>query len=126
MSIKHKKVLIVSAAIVLALTVLLCCFFLFFSEKDDKKAAYIYSQGELLYKIDLESENRELTIKTDSGYNTVCIKDGKIGVIEADCPDKTCMKTGFTDSSFIPVICMPHRLEIVIKSDASETDGVSR
>ena len=122
---KCSKRLIISV-IVAVLTVLSCCFLLFFSDKGSRKAAYIYSKGELLYSIDLTGENKEFIIETDNGYNTVCLKDGKIGITEADCPDKTCIKTGFTDSPFIPVICMPHRLEIVIKSDAMETDGVSR
>lgn len=121
-----KKTGLIAFAVILLSAALLCGFFLFTADNGEKKTAYIYSGGELLYCIDLSSDNKEISVKTDSGYNKVCLKDGKIGVIEADCPDKTCIKTGLTDSSFIPVICMPHRLEIVIKSGVIETDGVSR
>ena len=125
MMIKHRKSLVI-LTVVLAVAVLIFCLTLLYSDKNGEKAAYIYSKGELLYIIHLDDKNDEFTIKTDNGYNIVCIKDGKIGIVDADCPDKTCVKTGFTDNSFIPVICMPHRLEIVIKSDSLEMDGMSR
>lgn len=121
-----KKTGLIAFAVILLSAALLCCFFLLTAGNGENKTAYIYSGGELLYCIDLSGENKVFTVKTDSGYNKVCLKNGKIGVIEADCPDKTCIKTGLSDSPFMPVICMPHRLEIVIKSGAIETDGVSR
>lgn len=29
------------------------------------------------------------TIRTESGYNTVVVRDQEIGIVEADCPDKS-------------------------------------
>ena len=37
-------------------------------------------------------------IKTNYGYKKFSINNGKIGVTEADCPDKTCINMGFTDN----------------------------
>lgn len=122
---KYRLSLVVFSMILL-LVVLICLFFFVFSDNEGNKTAYVYSEGKLLYIIDLDSDNGEFEITTENGYNIVSIKDGKIGIIEADCPDKTCVKTGFTDNPFIPVICMPHRLEIVIEGNSPETDGVSR
>lgn len=112
-------------ALLAVLAAVIVCFTLF-GENNGKKTAYVYSGGVLIHRINLDNTEKELRIETESGYNIISVADGKIGVIEADCPDKTCIKTGFTDSSFIPVICMPNRLEIVVKSEATETDGVTR
>ena len=35
------------------------------------------------------------TIRTESGYNTVVVRDQEIGIVEADCPDKICIGEGF-------------------------------
>ena len=54
-----------------------------------KNTVIIKSDGKILYTLDLSSEpDRTFEIKTDRGENTVEIKDGKIRVISADCPDK--------------------------------------
>lgn len=124
---KNKQKLgLVVFTIVLIMVIFLCLFIIFLSDMGSKKSACIYLKGELLYRLELDGECKEFAVNTDNGYNIVCIKDGKIGIIDADCPDKTCIKTGFTDSPLIPVICMPHRLEIVIEDYSLETDGVSR
>ena len=88
--------------------------------------ANIYVDGRLYQTIILTDYevDTEILIETQYGYNKLLIQNEKIRVLEADCPDKTCVKTGFTNSSSKPVICIPHRLEIVI-SDSSELDGVS-
>lgn len=117
------KYIIFSLIVILA-AVIIC--FIFFSDNGGEKTAYIYSDGVLIDRINLADGIKDFKVETENGYNIISVADGKIGVIEADCPDKTCMKTGFTDSSFIPVICMPNRLEIVVKSEDTETDGVSR
>lgn len=112
-------------ALLAVLAAVIVCFTLFGSS-NGKKVAYVYSGGILIHRISLEGSDKELRVEAGDGYNIISVTDGRIGVIEADCPDKTCIKTGFTDSSFIPVICMPNRLEIVVKSEAIETDGVTR
>ncbi|MGN0577923.1 MAG: NusG domain II-containing protein [Ruminiclostridium sp.] len=102
-----------------------CVALMFINSGKQEKTACIYSYGVLIKEIPLSgTDDCEFTVNCTEGYNIVRVENGKICVKESDCPDKTCIKTGFTDSSFKPVICMPHRLEIVIK-DGSEADGVT-
>lgn len=92
------------------------CFIVLIFIPKNGKTAYIYSEGKLLRTLGLDTDT-EFTVQTDKGYNVIRVKNGKIGVIEADCPDKTCVHTGYTDNSFLPVICIPHRLEITVREE---------
>ena len=87
-----------------------------------KNTVIIKSDGKILYTLDLSSEpDRTFEIKTDRGENTVEIKDGKIRVLSADCPDKTCVRMGWLESSTMPIVCLPHKLVIEF---ADADDGV--
>ena len=72
--------------------------------------AEIWSNGQLLETVDL-AQDRELAVETEKGTNIICIRGGKIGVTEADCPDGYCMKRGFCDGGS-PIVCLPHSLVI--------------
>lgn len=86
--------------------------------------ALIYQDNVLLHKIDLTktSESMEFTIDYNSdtvtGYNTICVKDGAIGIVDADCPDKVCEHMGMTSSTHFPITCLPHKLVIQIVDDS--------
>ena len=122
---KNIKLKYICFGIVAILIFSVCMLLLFINSSGQEKTACIYSYGELVKKIPLTgSDNYEFIINCPDGYNLIVVEDGKICVKDSDCPDKTCVKTGFTDSAFKPVICMPHRLEIVIK-DGAEADGVA-
>ena len=66
-------------------------------------------------------EEQEFTIETDSGYNTVTVRDSKIAVTSADCPDQYCVKQGFCNSG-VQIVCLPHDLVISFLND-SGIDG---
>lgn len=115
--------------IFIIIVVILCIFSVFYLLADvngSSKIAYIYVNNELYKTINLNDSysDCDFIIETDHGYNRIVVKDGFICVTEADCPDKTCINTGWTDSKTNPVICIPHRLEIVVE-DCSEIDGVT-
>ncbi|MGN0655158.1 MAG: NusG domain II-containing protein [Ruminiclostridium sp.] len=122
---KNSKTKYICFGIGVFLIFLVCMILLFINGNKQEKTACIYSYGVLIKAIPLSGAGDcEFTVNCSEGYNLIKIENGRICVKEADCPDKTCVKTGFTDSSFKPVICMPHRLEIVIK-DVTDADGVT-
>lgn len=87
------------------------------SRPADGSRVVITRDGEVLYELDL-AEDREIRIKyEDGGYNTVQISGGEISIIDADCPDKTCVKTGVLRSADIPIVCLPHHLVIRFKEE---------
>lgn len=91
-----------------------------------KNTVIIKSDGKILYTLDLSSEpDRTFEIKTDRGENTVEIKDGKIRVLSADCPDKTCVRMGWLESSAMPIVCLPHKLVIEFAENDDGVDAIT-
>lgn len=88
------------------------------------KTAQIIQDGKVIKTVDL-STPYEFEIVSESGHNTIRVEDGKIGIIKADCPDKICVRQGFIDSGVLPIVCLPHRLSVVIVTDSDETDAIA-
>ena len=83
--------------------------------------AEIKSNGHVIRIVPL-SVDQEFTVDfPNGGTNTVTVKDGKIAVTHADCPDGYCMDRGFCDSG-TPIVCLPHKLVITFL-DENEIDG---
>lgn len=88
--------------------------------------ACIYSGGKLVKTIELSTaENQTFTISgEDGGCNTIEIKDGTIGVTQADCPDKICVHTPYISDGVQPIVCVPNRLVIRIEASRQENSHV--
>lgn len=87
--------------------------------------AQVYSHGELIKEIDLSKveEGYEFVVKNGNEKNVVRVEPGKIGVVEASCPDKVCINTGFISDGVVPVVCLPNELVIKIKGNKGGADG---
>lgn len=86
----------------------------------------IVRDGEVLYSFDLtKTEDTTFDIYYKDSKNTIEIKDGKIRISAAECPDKTCVKSGWLSSSAIPVVCLPNHLVIEFANNNSEVDAVA-
>ena len=105
--------------LLLTILALLCgilgCFLL--SSGDTASHAQIYSQGELVKTVDLAVPQVFTVTAPGGGSNTITVKDRKIAVTSASCPDHYCMHRGF-QSSGAPIICLPNALEIRFLSAA--------
>ena len=72
--------------------------------------AEITSEGSLLRTVDLRID-QEFSVDTDSGHNMVTVRNGKIAVTDANCPDHYCMDRGMC-SSGVQIVCLPNKLII--------------
>lgn len=84
--------------------------------------AEITISGKLYKTIPLSKHKGEETIelKTKNGVNIIKIKDNKIGIIEADCPDKVCMNPEYIEKAGESLVCLPHKVMIEIKGRAED------
>lgn len=117
-----KKTIIVWAALGLVCVICIAVFIIMQYIPIDNAQAFIYSDGKLLRTVSL-AESCEFTIENEHGFNTICVANNSISVIAADCPDKVCMSSGAVSSGAVPIICLPHRLEIRIVSGNNDIDA---
>lgn len=75
--------------------------------------AEIIQDGKIIRTVSL-SENTEFTVTCENGFNTVVVRDGAVMISDADCPDLVCVRTGAISGGAVPIVCLPHRLEIRI------------
>ncbi len=100
----------------LALTVLL------WLPREAAAYAQVYSEGKLLYTLDL-SVDQQVTVTTQAGTNVIVVQDGAVAVCQADCPDGYCMRRGFCNSG-AQIVCLPHGLVIQFVQETG-VDGIA-
>lgn len=90
----------------------------------DTVYADITADGRLVRRVTLTAhqgtENFSIPAP-DEHQNTVRIDGSTIAVIDADCPDKLCVKAGAASRPGDVIACLPHKLLIEIKR--TRTDG---
>lgn len=120
---KRTKILLIIAAVVFALSLVLC-----FLETHPAQTSTveIVQDGTILYRFDLnDTENQEIEVSYNGRINTVLIENGKICIVNADCPDNTCVHMGWLESEALPIICLPNHL-VIQYAQSGETDEVVR
>lgn len=90
---------------------------------EDMAFAEITSQGQKLKRVDLRIDQTFTVTTAQGGHNVVTVKDGKIGVTEADCPDHYCMARGMINRG-AQIVCLPNRLVITLVGEP-EIDGIA-
>ena len=82
-----------------------------FAEKTN--TVEIIQDGKIIYTLDLnKSKNELIQVEFQGHKNIIQIKDKQISIIEADCPDKTCV-----------IVCLPNHLVIQYVNDDKEIDA---
>ena len=109
---------------ILAVLLVLCLLSGFFlmGSGDDASRAEIVSEGKVLHTVDLATAATYKVTTEDGGYNVVTVKDGKIAVTEASCPDHYCMMRGFCNRG-TEIVCLPNKLVIRFLGE-QEIDGI--
>lgn len=93
------------------------------------RIALIKQDGKLIKTINLNTvkNSQELTIKyKENDFNKVKIEKGRICIMDANCPDKICVKKGWISEPGENIVCLPHRLIISIDGKNSKYDDITR
>ena len=119
------------AVIAVVFVISLVAWFYIINATTGNTVAEIYSYGELISTIDLSDAEMSYgsSIGGRLGEHTVILSaDGYIEVTKSTCINQICVNTGaIGKGSKIPIICLPHRLEIrVVSEDYNEFDAVLR
>ncbi|MBE6981201.1 MAG: NusG domain II-containing protein [Ruminococcaceae bacterium] len=86
------------------------------------QAVEVRSGGKLLYTLPLDTDT-QVTVTNGQGSNTVTVRDGKVAVTQANCPDGHCMARGFCHSG-ASIVCLPNSL-VLSFTDGGELDAIA-
>ncbi len=116
--------------LVLVVTMLIGISFIynyFFQDQELGNIAVLEIDGEVVEKFSLDGEIKQYRVETAAGFNTLAFEDGKVRVIEADCPDRLCVNFGWAQQVGQTIVCLPHKVIIRIENKAAdyELDGVA-
>lgn len=83
--------------------------------------------GRVLYTFRLnQAEDQQIEVEYEGRRNVVQIADGRVRVLEADCPDQICVQMGWLEGA-APIVCLPNHLVIQFADvDAKQMDAVAR
>ncbi len=112
--------LIVAVLIIIASMALIT----FFAPHLDKRVtATVYVQGEVEHVIELSevSEPYEITINNAR----IRVEKDRICFLSSDCPDKTCVRSGWLNKYHTVSACVPKGIVIVVQGDVSSPDGIT-
>ena len=106
------------------------CLIIWFAHKNASggTVAVVMVDDRVIRTIDLSdlSEPMEFTVdQIDGSYNIIRAEKGRIAVIDANCPDHTCIRQGYIEDGAYPIICLPHALTVQIMQKDDAPDAVS-
>lgn len=100
----------------LALVLSLGLSFRLLRPKAPEKTVTVIQDGVVTQVLEL-SKNQTLELTgANGGTNTVEVRDGKVAVTHASCPDHVCMAMGWCDSG-LPIACLPNGLILSFSAD---------
>ncbi len=111
---KSIKVCLVVVLTILVISAVMAAIMAGSKKAETPQYVEIVQDNKILYRIDLcQEKDRTFRIEyPDGGWNDITIENSGIFVSDADCPDKTCVKSGKLRNENFPIICLPHRLVI--------------
>lgn len=90
-----------------------------FSTKSGQYAT-VYYNGQAVLQVSL-AENRSFSIE-ELPEVVFEVRDGAIAFRESNCPDHTCIRTGFISHPGQTAVCLPNHLELRIESADDSPD----
>lgn len=107
---KHKRLWVIICILIFAVGIIGSLYLIF---RPHGHMVNIIQDGEILYTIDLEqAEDQMIEIEYQGSKNLIRIQEHQICVIDAECPDQTCVKMGELKSNATPIVCLPNKLVI--------------
>ncbi|WP_460017550.1 NusG domain II-containing protein [Lactovum odontotermitis] len=97
--------------------------FLFANKGTAATEVQVKLHGKVIKTLDL-SVNQKWTYESESGdVNKIQIKDKKVRVYEANCPDQIDVKAGWKSKNGETIVCLPHSLVVELTGGKTIQDG---
>ena len=87
----------------------------------DGSTVLVQHDGTTMFNLDLR-ESRTVSLEGSVGSVTVEIRDGRVAVTDADCPNHICVRTGWRSHAGEIIVCAPNK--VLVRISARHTDRV--
>ena len=121
---KYKNdIILVFSILVLALV----CFLIFKACAKEGRYAVITVGGEIYKTVSLDTDCVTEVVTGERGEykNTVTVKDGRVSVTYANCPDGICEKHRKIKYDGESIVCLPHKLTVTVEGGAEGDIDIS-
>jgi len=116
-------ILIVSMAVI---AILFMAWNTFGVRPDNQITAVIKQNGNVIKQINLSDLKDSEYVNVNEPIKQVILAEkGRIRFLESDCPNQTCVKTGWLTKSGDRAVCMPSKVVITIVGGNKQVDSVS-
>lgn len=105
---KHKKEILLIVIILSVSGALLLVNQVLFAKPAGK--AEVTVDGNVIRTLELTQDTDIVVEGYHGGTNRIVIKDGKVHVSEATCPDKVCVHQGWIEHTGENIVCLPNHL----------------
>ena len=93
--------------------------------------AFIHQDGVLTDTVSLSSVAGGFTVDVFGGadadgssdrVNVLEVENGRIRMLNANCPDGTCLRQGWKSGGITPIVCLPNRVVVTFDGTGSDAD----
>ena len=118
-TIRDNRATIICAVIVAAVVAGLIGMRLFALQPgSDKLVALVHDADGMVHTLPLDHDDT-LVVTTHLGTNTIAVEDGAVRMLDADCPQRTCLLASPLRTPGQQIICLPHELWIEVAPKGS-------
>ena len=82
-------------------------------QEGDDLVALVHDADGQVHELPLD-EDASLTVVTSLGANEIAVEDGAVRMVDADCPNRTCLLAEPIAAPGKQIICLPHQLWIEV------------
>jgi hypothetical protein len=116
--------ILLAAAVVIVSVVLIVVFTT--SQTTGNLTAVVSQDGKEIKRIQLDAVAAPYSFEVDGAYHDVIsVEKGRIRFSVADCPDKSCVHTGWIDRSGQTAVCLPNRTVVKLIGNTPGVDIIS-
>lgn len=101
--------------LIIIAAVLIICMLLYLPglfEKSENLTAVVYENGEITHRINLHEVTESYEIEINGGV--LLVEKASISYAYADCPDKTCVRTGKLGKAGDTAACVPNKTVVAV------------
>lgn len=89
-----------------------------YATRQDGGYVSVQMDGQTVMELPLSADT-QVVLGSGEHTNTLVIENGAARVVEATCPDRTCVNQGAVRYEGESIVCLPHKLVVTVEGGAS-------